>query len=64
MAILTIEKNGFYNCDGNGSCGGTNFVSKENVIYSFNCDYCNSFQKRGFKIIDKREETKLKRWLK
>jgi hypothetical protein len=59
MAILTVEKNGSWNCR---TCGGSDFVDKVNVIRCFNCEDCNSYKKEGLKIVDKRGEQPLSRW--
>jgi len=58
MPTLTIEEDGFYNCQ---RCGGGTFISRENVMRCFHCNQCSSFQRDGLKIIDKRELKKQKK---
>ena len=40
MAKLIVDKTGSYNCDGNGSCGGTDFGSRERIMNCFHCESC------------------------
>lgn len=59
MGKMIVDKEGGYECNGNGKCGGTNFINRENVMNSFHCENCPSFKREGLKIIDKRNDTKL-----
>lgn len=59
-ATLTIEKNGWGQCTGQGYCGTTSFTNVADFKRSFGCATCRS---RIVKIIDERGELKLNRWL-
>lgn len=61
MPKLIVEKNGFFSCS---LCGGSDFVSREDVMRSFNCDECPKYQKDGLKIIDQRGLQELNKWFK
>lgn len=58
MAKMIVDENGF-NCNGNGMCGGSNFIDRKSIMECFHCKCCNSFIREGLKIIDKRFDTKL-----
>lgn len=62
MSTLIVEKDGSFNCDGNGKCGGTNFDGKNQVIQCFNCESCHSFQREGLKIINNKGQQNLGKW--
>ena len=64
MAVLKVGKDGLFICSGRGFCGGTNFESRAAVMKCFNCEFCDSYRKEGLKIVDKRGEISLGRWLK
>ena len=58
MAKMIVETNGWFQCDGQGYCGGTVFESRERVMDCFHCDCCKSYQKNGLKIIRKDQNLK------
>ena len=55
MVTAIVDFNGRFNCDGICHCGTSIFYSSEEIIRSFNCRSCGSYQKDGLKIIDLRE---------
>ena len=59
MAKLIVDKTGSYNCDGNGSCGGSDFINRERIMKCFHCEHCPSYKRDGLKIINNKGQTTL-----
>jgi|TARA_R100001530_G_scaffold62534_1_gene45001 hypothetical protein len=59
MAKATVDKKGWFNCDGNGKCGSSCYNSREDIKRCFNCGDCPSYQRDGLKIKDERGQTTL-----
>ena len=54
MAKATVNEGNWFNCDGVGCCGSSNFRSRQDIIDCFHCDTCSSYKKHGLTINDKR----------
>ena len=66
MPTMLIHKDGFYDCNGTGMCGGTNADDATASCFKqvFNCDSCHAYLRdnQRLKVIDERKSVPLSLW--